>query len=153
MDSKTATQIWIWSVMLLLLKMFAVSFYTAIKRRGSHTPANPEDKPLMPKDEPTSDPHDVERGLGLHRNDMENIYVFIFISLIYPVAVSLTAVTQNPTYLNDAWAGLNLTFLIARYAYSACYIWGWQPFRTIFFAIGQLICAVYVVWSMVVCLL
>src|SRR3989338_5544745 len=104
LTSKEGFQIWVWSVMLLLLKMFMVSFYTGMKRRASHTPAHPEDNALLLRGhaEPTADPHDVERGLGLHRNDMENIYVFIFISLIYPTAVSLTADTQNPTYLNDA---------------------------------------------------
>lgn len=153
MELRTAEQIWVWSIALLCLKMFMVSFYTGWKRRTSHSPANPEDAALVLRnsDHPTADPADVQRGLGLHRNDMENIYVYMFISIIFPIAAGYFK-TAVPSYLPGAWTGLNITFLVSRYAYGICYIWGLQPWRTLSFWIGQLVSIIFAIFSMVACL-
>ena len=145
-------------MVLLTLKMFGVSLYTGLKRRASHTPANPEDRSLVLRghDHPTADPQDVERGLGLHRNDMENIYLYMFISIVFPLSFNPELVIPFapvfPDYFPDAWASFNLIFLISRYMYSLCYIFGLQPWRSICFWVGQAITIIFAIWSLVVVL-
>ncbi|KRF99648.1 uncharacterized protein Dwil_GK25033, isoform B [Drosophila willistoni] len=70
-----------WS-MILLFKMFALSFLAGLMRFITSTFANPEDL-MSPKLKVKFDDPNVERVRRAHRNDLENILPFFIIGLLY----------------------------------------------------------------------
>ncbi|XP_055909855.1 microsomal glutathione S-transferase 1-like [Eupeodes corollae] len=66
----------------LALKMLAMSILTAMQRLKTKTFPNPEDAVLNKVKVKFDDP-DVERVRRAHRNDMENIFVFFLVGLLY----------------------------------------------------------------------
>ena len=86
---------------ILVLKMFLVTFMTTLTRLGKDVSdwvvtvnqmfhalidqvfANPEDAAISPRGKVRLDDPDVERMRRIHRNDMENIFPFLFLGLGY----------------------------------------------------------------------
>src|SRR3989338_7086740 len=85
-DQAAATIIFIWTVGVLVLKLQFVALCTSLKRRQTGSPVVPEDEALLGRKEHSTasgQSVEVERYLNLHRNDMENIYVFFFVSFFF----------------------------------------------------------------------
>ncbi|XP_030386657.1 microsomal glutathione S-transferase 1 isoform X1 [Scaptodrosophila lebanonensis] len=78
----------------LVLKMFAMSALTAVKRFKTKTFANPEDL-MSPKLKVKFDDPDVERVRRAHRNDLENILPFFIIGLLYTLTNPSTFLAVN----------------------------------------------------------
>ena len=145
-DQAAATIIFIWTVGVLVLKMQFVAFCTSLNRKRTGSPVVPEDEALLGRKEhstPSGQSIEVERYLNLHRNDMENIYVFFFVSFFFIFS------SNSADYAYDAWTAYNLTFLISRLAFTLCYIFSLQPWRTVAFLLGQLSTTVFTMWMMV----
>jgi len=69
---------------ILLLKMLIMAFLTAYYRITKKVFSNPEDAANMgEKAKVKYDDSDVERVRRCHLNDMENIYVFVLVSIMY----------------------------------------------------------------------
>ena|SRR3989338_8897384 len=106
-DQAAATIIFIWTVGVLVLKLQFVALCTSLKRRQTGSPVVPEDEALLGRKEHSTasgQSVEVERYLNLHRNDMENIYVFFFVSFFFIFSSS------SYEYAYDAWTAYNLTF-------------------------------------------
>ena len=147
MDSQDqAVIIWIYCVVILCFKMYAVGVYTGIMRFVKKQPAMPEDVSLMRAEvyEESTNPA-VLKGLNMHRNDTENVYIYFFLSLIFPLAT----VPGSGTSALTAWNCFNLIFTVSRLLYSLCYAFGLQPWRTIVFNVGQITCVIFGIWSLV----
>jgi microsomal prostaglandin-E synthase 1 len=99
-------------------------------RAGSKTTPNLEDASTTAKGAKIveSDPEAVARVMRAHRNALANIVPFLFVMFLY-VAVGATA----------TWVlALCGVFAAARVLHAIVYIKGIQPWRTIFFTIGQI---------------
>jgi uncharacterized MAPEG superfamily protein len=113
---------------ILAIKMYAVGSITAITRVRSKVFLNPEDARRPGASQASSEHPDVDRVLRAHRNDMENIPAFF--------ALGLVSVLMGAPLL-----GMQICFIAftaARVLHTIVYLKGLQPWRTIFFAIGQL---------------
>jgi glutathione S-transferase len=116
---------------ILFFKMFANSIVQGRTRTGTKTFVNPEDARFFGAPAPAPDEAPmVKRAAAAWRNDLENIPIFLFLGLIY--------VTLG---LWPAGAFIYFTiFVVARILHTVTYLAGLQPWRTIFYAIGALIC-------------
>ncbi|XP_076812381.1 microsomal glutathione S-transferase 1-like [Clavelina lepadiformis] len=121
---------------LLLMKMLLMTVLTTTKRqihKAFHSPedtsragTNPEarKKSLLPNE-------NVERVRRCHRNDMENIYLFIFLSLLY--------IATDPPYAMAIW--YFRVYTVSRFLHMLVYLNGiGQPFRGLTFAAGYVTC-------------
>ncbi len=113
---------------LLVLKMFAVAFSTALTRSKSGVVVNPEDGKVIKNahTEPQDAPN-VLRAKRAHLNDCENIPGFLALAII------LTLMGASST---AGWAYFGVYFF-ARTLHSICYLSGVQPWRTMSFFLGQ----------------
>ena len=122
---------------ILMLKMIALSFCTSICRQTKGVFANPEDAHF--KQGKVYEDSDVERVRRAHRNDMENIYVFLILGLFY---VLTDPKLSRATMLFRIFTG-------ARVLHSIVYIGGVrQPARALCYMVGQLV-NIYMVWNVV----
>ena len=113
---------------ILLLKMLAMAFFTAIARMRNRAFANPEDAAGLGLKVTAHE--DVERVRRAHLNDMENIYVFLILGLFY--------VLTKPKIW---WATMLFrVFTGARILHTIVYLNGVrQPARALCYLVGQLV--------------
>lgn len=114
---------------LLVLKMGAVAFATANRRRLSKVVLNPEDARLNPGSHAEAqEAPEVLRAKRAHMNDVENIPGFLALATLFTLAGgSATA----------GWAYFGVYFA-ARTLHTLFYLNAKQPGRTAMFALGQL---------------
>lgn len=114
---------------LLVLKMGAIAFATANRRRLAKVVVNPEDVGVNPGSHPEAqDAPEVLRAKRAHLNDLENIPGFLVLALVFTLAGgSATA----------GWAYFGVYFL-ARLLHTVFYLNGVQPWRTASFFLAQI---------------
>jgi prostaglandin-E synthase 1 len=115
-------------VLVLFLKMFAMTLYTSRTRSRLKVALNAEDAARFGAQLVATEHPEVERVLRAHRNDVENIPLFFTLGLI--------AVLAGVPVL-----GLRICFIAftaARVAHSLVYIKALQPWRSVSFAIGSM---------------
>ena len=115
-------------MIVLVLKMFAVGFYTGVARTKAKVNTNPEDAKTFGTQLVDADPPEVVRVLKAHRNDLENIPAFLFVAL---VAVLLNA---HPMGLRICL----VLFTSVRVVYTIAYLRAMQPWRTLLYGLGLL---------------
>ena len=114
---------------LLVLKMGAVGFITANRRRLARLVLNPEDVKVNPGSHAADEEAPaVLRAKRVHLNDLESIPAFLVLALLFTLSgASATA----------GWAYFG-TFFVARTLHTIFYLNSIQPWRTMMFAIAQL---------------
>ncbi|XP_062929682.1 prostaglandin E synthase [Mobula hypostoma] len=116
---------------LLILKMYSVAVITGQLRLRRKAFANPEDALRHGGlDFHRTDP-DVERAQRMHRNDMENIFPFLFLGAVY----SLMEPNLYVAHIHF------LVFFVARLVHSIAYLYALKaPTRSLAYSIGQIPC-------------
>jgi len=115
-------------VIVLILKMNATGFYTAMTRSRLKVALNPEDAARFGAQLTTAEHPEVERVLRAHRNDLENIPSFFLLGLI---AVLVGAPLRG---MQIAF----IAFTAARVLHTVSYVKAMQPWRSMSFGIGTL---------------
>lgn len=114
---------------LLVLKMFAVGFLTALWRSKAGIVVNPEDTGVNPGSHvEAADAPNVQRAKRAHQNDLENIPGFLVLATLF----TLVGATKNAGWIYFG------TYFGARMLHSIFYLAQAQPWRTISFVIAQL---------------
>ncbi|XP_070811799.1 prostaglandin E synthase [Pituophis catenifer annectens] len=116
---------------LLILKMYAVAILTGQVRLRRKAFANPEDALKHGGLEfHREDPY-VQRCLRVHRNDMENIFPFLFIGAIY------CFLHPNPVVARIHF----LIFFLGRMVHTAAYLLKLKPpIRSMSYSVAQIPC-------------
>jgi glutathione S-transferase len=127
----TEYQFYAFTAVILFFKMFAISIVQGIGRINAKQFVTAEDARFFAHEPPAPDEAPiVKRAQMAWRNDLENIPIFLFLGLIY---VTL-----------GCWPGgafIYFTiFIVARILHTVAYLNGMQPWRTIFFTIGMVVC-------------
>jgi uncharacterized MAPEG superfamily protein len=122
---------------LLALLLISMSNHTSVLRLRRRVYATPEDYALARVEVPSAlislsspalgDP--IERSRRVHRNHLENVLPFLVLSVLYALTAPGHAL----------FAGLLWSFLAVRVIYTACYLRGLQPHRTIAYTLGVMI--------------
>ncbi|KAM6431510.1 prostaglandin E synthase [Python bivittatus] len=116
---------------LLILKMYAVAIITGQVRLRKKAFANPEDALKHGGLEFYREDPDVQRCLRAHRNDMENIYPFLFIGSVY------SFLHPNPVV---AWIHF-LIFFLGRMIHTVAYLLQLRaPIRSVAYSVAQIPC-------------
>ncbi len=113
---------------LLVIKMFAVAFYTVATRARLKVAMNPEDAARFGSQLSDVEPPEVARVLRAHRNDLENIPAFLILALV-AVLLGAPAVPLKVALI---------VYTAARVGHSIAYIRSMQPWRTVCFGLGSL---------------
>ncbi|KAM4019089.1 prostaglandin E synthase [Anomaloglossus baeobatrachus] len=114
---------------LLLLKMFLLAVITGQIRLRKKAFANPEDALRHGGLEFYREDPDVERYRRAHRNDMENIFPFLFLGAIY----SLLDPTPGIARLHF------VVFFFGRLLHTAAYVLSFKPpTRSVAYCVAQL---------------
>lgn len=111
---------------LLFLKMFAVSAYQGFHRIGKLTFKTPEDAAFVGREASREELPQVQRAARAWLNDLENIPMFLGLGVAYIL------VGASP----DSAAWLFLIFTGTRYLHTLFYLGGFQPWRTVAYAVG-----------------
>lgn len=112
---------------ILVLKMALTGTATGLvrMRRGAYVTA--EDYRFMGK-APTPPDEAVERLRRVHLNDLENILPFLIVGFLYALS--------GPSF--GLAATLFAIFTVARLLHTATYLAEMQPWRSIFYEVGQI---------------
>lgn len=113
-------------VLLLFLKMLAISCYQGYYRLRHLTFVNAEDAAVLGRPASPEERPEVRRAAQAWANDLENIPLFFALG---GLALTLHA-PELPTM------GLCALFTAARLAHTLAYLAAWQPWRTLAYAIG-----------------
>ncbi len=126
-----AFRVWVASLVILFFKMFAISSVQAIARVRSRAFTRPEDARVFGKGAAPVERELplVERANGCWRNDLENIPMYLFLSLAFVLAGG------GERY---AWIYFGLYTLI-RCVHSLVYLLGLQPHRFLAFFAGNVV--------------
>ncbi|WP_421552868.1 MAPEG family protein [Pseudomonas yamanorum] len=116
-------------VLVLFLKMLAISCYQGFFRLGFRAFTNPEDAGFFHRDVNSRELPQVSRAARAWVNDLENIPLFFVLGGLC-IAVQATGVATT-------W--LFCTFTVARVMHTVMYLSGRQPWRTLAYGVG-LIC-------------
>lgn len=117
------------TLVILSLHMVLLDAYGGVVRAKTKTVINPEDAKTVAKgaEVKSSDPDAVARVMRAHRNLLSNGVPFLLLSGLWMYfSPSLTWV-----------AAVCGTFVVARFAHTVAYVREAQPFRTLFFVVGQ----------------
>ncbi len=112
---------------ILVLKMAFTGSATGFVRLRRGAYITPEDYAFMGK-EPAPPDETVERLRRVHLNDLECIVPFLIIGLPYALSGPSAAVAS----------ALFVIFTLARLLHTATYLASMQPWRSIFFEVGQI---------------
>lgn len=116
---------------LLVIKMYIIAIITGQVRLRKKAFANPEDALRHGGLEYCRDDPDVDRCLRAHRNDMENIYAFLFLGSVY------TLIDPNPTVARIHF----LIFFLGRVLHTVAYLLKLRaPIRSWAYGVGQIAC-------------
>jgi uncharacterized MAPEG superfamily protein len=118
--------------LILVLKMIAVGFATSFYRLRDKTYATPEDYALQGLTPRGGTNEDVERARRAHQNDLENILPYFGVGLLYALT------NPSPTAARVFFIG----YAVARILHSVFYLRAMQPWRTIAFAVAQVLLVV-----------
>lgn len=113
-------------VVLLFVKMFALSCYQGYARIRFTAFTNPEDAAVFKRAPMANELPQVERGARAWRNDLENIPAFF--------ALGGLAIALDSPAVTSAW--LFGVFTFARITHSLTYLAGVQPWRTVSYGVG-----------------
>lgn len=116
-------------VLVLFLKMLAISCYQGFFRLRYRAFTNPEDAGFFHRDANPRELPQVSRAARAWANDLENIPLFFVLGGLC-IAVEATGVATT-------W--LFCTFTVARVMHTVMYLSGRQPWRTVAYGVG-LIC-------------
>ncbi|MDZ4021457.1 MAPEG family protein [Pseudomonas sichuanensis] len=114
------------SVLLLFLKMLAISCYQGYYRLRHLTFVNAEDAAVLGRTAAAQERPEVRRAAQAWANDLENIPLFFVLGGL--------AITLHTPELPTLW--LCALFTAARLAHTLAYLAAWQPWRTLAFAVG-----------------
>ncbi|XP_037349946.2 prostaglandin E synthase [Talpa occidentalis] len=126
---------------LLVIKMYVVAVITGQVRLRKKAFANPEDAlrhggPQYCRSDP-----DVERCLRAHRNDMETIYPFLFLGLVYSLLGPSLFIARMHF----------LVFFLGRMVHTVAYLGKLPaPTRSLAYTLAQLPCAsmaLQIIWE------
>ncbi|KFE50565.1 MAPEG family protein [Pseudomonas syringae] len=115
-------------VVVLFLKMFAVSCYQGILRMRFRAFTNTEDAAVFNRIAREKELPQVTRAARAWANDLESIPAFF--------ALGGLAVAMSAHASITAW--LSVVFTVARVLHTLAYLKGVQPWRTVFYGIGIL---------------
>ena len=115
-------------VVVLFLKMFAVSCYQGLFRIRFRAFTNTEDAAVFNRFAREKELAQVTRAARAWANDLESIPAFF--------ALGGLAVAMNTPASVTAW--LSVLFTIARVLHTLAYLKGVQPWRTVFYGVGIL---------------
>lgn len=115
-------------VLVLCLKMFAISCYQGFFRIRGRAFINQEDATFFNRPTRSEELPQVVRATQAWANDLENIPLFF-------VLAGLCVVLEGSSVV-IAW--LFCGFTLARVAHTVTYLMGWQPWRTVAYAVGTL---------------
>ncbi|XP_066466895.1 prostaglandin E synthase [Tiliqua scincoides] len=116
---------------LLVLKMYTVAIITGQVRLRKKAFANPEDALRHGGLQYHREDPDVERCLRAHRNDMENIYPFLFLGAVYSL------LDPNPAVARIHF----LVFFLSRVVHTVAYLLKLKaPTRSVAYSLAQLPC-------------
>ncbi|MEG1038849.1 MAG: MAPEG family protein [Pseudomonas sp.] len=113
-------------VVVLFLKMLAISCYQGFYRISRQTFKNAEDASFVGRQASAQELPQVSRAAQAWANDLENIPVFFVLG-------ALCMVYYPPFTLT---IGLMVVFTAARVMHTVTYLARWQPWRTIAYAVG-----------------
>jgi len=116
----------------LFLKMLFAGVYTAFGRRKDGRPAAPEDTFVTKNSSSEAgDMGTFDRGQAMHRNDLENIPIFLLIAIL--LLISGSASSKNSVVAHIIYYAV---FSFARLVHSFCVVFALQPWRSIAWATG-----------------
>lgn len=123
-------------VVILFLKMFALSSYQGFCRLSRLIFVNPEDSQFFKKVSAKEELPQVQKAAKAWRNDLENIPIFLGLGIAYILvdASSNAAILAFPI------------FTIARILHTLTYLLSLQPWRTISYMIG-ILCLFVMAWN------
>ncbi|WP_045884068.1 MAPEG family protein [Pseudomonas chlororaphis] len=124
----SALSVYALCVVVLFLKMFAVSCYQGYFRLRFVAFTNPEDAAVFNRPAQDTERPEVLRASRVWANDLESIPLFFVLG-------GLAVALEVPT---AATAGLSLLFTMARVLHTLTYLAGVQPWRTLCYGIGIL---------------
>ncbi len=119
----------------LFFKTTLTSLVQVISRVVAGTFLIPEDAALMRKRPVTEEAAFVQRCANVWRNDVENLPLFLALALTY---VLLGASLESARVLFAA-------YVVLRYAHTAVYLRGLQPWRAVLYLSGMAVCWVIAV--------
>lgn len=122
----TALSVYATCVVVLFIKMFAVSCYQGCFRIRLAAFTNPEDAAVFNRAAYAAELPEVARGAKVWLNDLENIPVFFALG-------GLAIVLEAPA---AATVWLSGVFTAARGVHTVAYLAGVQPWRTVSYGIG-----------------
>ncbi|WP_248751299.1 MAPEG family protein [Pseudomonas sp. MWU15-20650] len=113
-------------VVVLFVKMFAISLYQGIYRIGCLTFKNAEDAKFVGRPASPEELPQVARAAQAWMNDLENIPLFFALGALY---VMVGAPAEPAIWLF-------YTFTAARVLHTVTYLARWQPWRTLSYVVG-----------------
>ena len=122
----------------LVLKMVLTGNITGISRVLKGIYITPEDYEFTGKQQSGQDEF-IERTRRVHRNDLENILPFLAIGWLFALAGSSATAA--------AW--LFGIFTVARIAHTLAYLGRLQPWRTLFYEVGNITLLIMTVWTLI----
>lgn len=126
MPSNPAFSVYALTEVIVCLHMVLLDAYSGVARARSKTTLNPEDSKTF--EVVPTEPESVARVLRAHRNLVANGVPFLLLGLV--MVLQGTTKTTAIAYF--------ATFVVARLGHTFAYLGRKQPFRSIFFAVGQL---------------
>ncbi|KAI1904734.1 hypothetical protein AGOR_G00008750 [Albula goreensis] len=130
MDNKVFASFVFYST-LLILKMYIIAIITGQVRLRKKAFANPEDAMRHGGVQYHREDPDVERCRRAHRNDMENIFPFLFLGAVY----SMTGPTLSVARIHFQ------VFFLARVFHTIAYLCSLKaPTRSLAYIIAQVPC-------------
>lgn len=116
---------------LLVLKMYIVAFITGQLRLRRKAFCNPEDAMKRGGMQYLRDDPDVERSRRAHRNDMENIFPFLFLGAVYSMTEPIVFIAKIHFQV----------FFLARVIHTIAYLCALKPpSRSLAYTVGQVSC-------------
>lgn len=122
----------------LFAKTTLTSALQVVSRLRSGVFPIPEDARLMRKPRAQAEARFVQRCANVWRNDTENLPLFLLLALVYVLLGAPAATAQ--------W--LFGSYVVLRYAHTAVYLRGLQPWRALMFLAGLAVCWAIVVQSL-----
>lgn len=119
----------------LFLKVTLTSMLQVVSRFRSRMFTVPEDAALLGIPARPEESTFVRRCASVWRNDVENLPLFLALALAYVLAGAPLAAAQ----------GLFGAYVVIRYAHTAIYLAGLQPWRMVAYLLGMFVCWVIAV--------